>query len=329
MDNIELTEPVTEVESAIELPRQRRKHRWLAVFAAVPLLICVLWLVDRWIRPDVPASSGVNIITSAGGDAKLKNSVTDLFNEPRAVGEHPLGQAIEVARAGLEFYRQNVQDYQAVFVKQERVGGRMSNEERSAVKFRRGRVDGENSIPQSIYMRFLEPRSASGREVIYVDGQNDGRLVAHEGGLLNVIRARLEPTSRMAMRGNKHPITEFGIEKLILRLIEKGTRDLQHDDCQVEVNRNIEINGHSGTEIRIVHSQPSEHFDFHVARIIIDDELNLPVGYEGYLWPEKGSTEPVLNERYFYTDLRLNVGFIDRDFDPDNPDYDYPYARAN
>jgi hypothetical protein len=107
-------------------------------------------------------------------------------------------------------------------------------------------------------------------------------------------------------------------------MIEKGTRDLQHGDCKVEVRRNIVINGHSGTEIRIIHPQPAEHFDFHIARILIDDELNLPVGYEGYTWPEKPGDEPVLNERYFYTEIQLNVGFTDLDFDPDNPAYDYP-----
>ncbi len=323
MDNIELTEPVTEFRSRAETARSRPKRRWLMVLAAIPLLIYGLWLVDRWLRPDVPASTGVNI-TSGDEESLVKNSISDLFNEPAVSGEHPLDPAMRVAQAGLDFYRSNVHDYQAIFIRQERIGGRMGDEVRSQVKFRNDRANGDEKIPQSVYMRFLEPKSASGREVIYIDGQNDGRLVAHEGGLLNVVRANLLPTSRLAMRGNKHPITEFGIEKLILRLIEKGTRDRQFGDCQVEVDRSIRINGHSGTEIRIIHPQPSDDFEFHIARIIIDDELNLPVGYEGYLWPEKGSTEPVLNERYFYTDLQLNVGFTDRDFDPENPDYDYP-----
>lgn len=324
MDDIAKTDLVSEADLGMDAPSPRRKRRWLKVLAVILLLGAALWIIDRWIRPPVPTTTGVHISSAADGQPNIKNSVTDLFNQPRAADGHPLDQAIEVARAGLDYYRGNVRDYQATFIKQERVGGRMSKEERSAIKFRQARVDGDQKIPQSIYMRFLEPKSAAGREVIYVDGQNDGRLIAHEGGLLNVVRAHLLPTSRLAMRGNKHPITEFGIEKLIERLIEKGTRDREYGDCQVEVDRNITINGHSGTEIRIIHPQPAAHFEFHIARIIIDDELNLPVGYEGYLWPDKGSTEPILNERYFYTDLKLNVGFSDKDFDPDNPDYDYP-----
>lgn len=300
------------------------KRRWLRYWWLLPLLVVALVVIDRWIRPPTPATTGVNITSGSDEDSVNKDSITDLFNESPPADEHPLQQALRVAEAGLEFYRQNVRDYQAVFIKQERVGGRLDREERSLVKFRQGRTEGERTIPQAIYMRFLEPNSVAGREVIYVEGWNNGRLVAHEGGLLNVVRANLLPTSRLAMRGNRHPITEFGLEKLLIRMIEKGTRDLEHGDCVVEVKRNLEINGHSGTEIRIIHPTRASHFEFHIARILIDDDMNLPVGYEGYTWPEPGNQEPVLMERYFYTEIKLNVGFTDTDFDPDNPAYDYP-----
>jgi hypothetical protein len=82
---------------------------------------------------------------------------------------------MRVAQAGLDFYRGNVRDYQAVFIRQERIGGRLGDEVRSQIKFRSGSVGGDTTIQQSVYMRFLEPKSASGREVIFVDGKNDGR----------------------------------------------------------------------------------------------------------------------------------------------------------
>lgn len=302
----------------------RRKRLWLKIGCAIGLLVGLSFFIDRWMRPAVPATSDVNIVTGRDSEPIVKNSLTDVLNEPAAPDGHPLDPALNIAQLGLDYYRKNVRDYEAVFIKQERVGLRLAAEERSLIKFRQGRVEGGKVIPQSVYMRFIEPRSSAGREVIYIEGQNDGRLVAHEGGLLNIIRANLSPTSRLAMRGNRHPITEFGIEKLVQRMLEKGSRDRQYDDSELLVNRHIQINGHSGTEIKLVHSRPAGHFDFHIARIIIDDEINLPVGYEGYLWPAKGSLEPVLQERYFYTDVRLNVGLTDRDFDPDNPDYDYP-----
>ena len=125
------------------------------------------------------------------------------------------------------------------------------------------------------------------------------------------------------MRGNRYPITDIGIENLIIRLIENGERDRNYDECEVEINRSIKINGHTGTEIRIVHPFRRDHFKYHISRVFIDDQLNLPVGYEGYVWPDTGETEPKLVERYFYKDLELNVGLTNKDFDPENSDYDY------
>lgn len=281
-------------------------------------------LLDRIIRPAPPVTAGVTIGAEANGKTGAKGSITDTLDEPRLAGEHPLQPALRVAQAGLDHFLEHVHDYRAVFIKQERVGNHLENEERALIKYRQPRGEGESRVPASIYMRFVQPRSVAGREVIYVAGQNDNRLVAHEGGLLNVIAVNLVPTSKLAMRGNRHPITEFGIEKLIRRMLEKGTRDLAHGDCEVQVDRHIEINGHSGTEIKIIHPRPEAHFDFHIARILIDDELNVPVGYEGYWWPKQPGDEPVLEERYFYTELQLNVGLSDKDFDPANPDYEFP-----
>jgi hypothetical protein len=316
---------VNEDNFAGEQPsRSPRKPRWPRILLIVLFVGAALWGVDRLMRPAPPPTRGIEITTGIESAPTIKNGITDLFNEPPSDDAHPLDQALEVAQAGLEYYRANVRDYRAVFIKQERVGGRLDNEQRAFIKFRSGRVEGETKIPQAVYMRFLEPPGAAGREVIYIDGQNNGKLVAHEGGLLNLIRAQLAPTSRLAMRGNRHPITEFGIEKLIERMIENGSRDRQLGNCKVEVNRDVRLNDHSGTEIRIIHPEPSDEFDFHIARILIDDELNLPVGYEGYTWPERGSDKPVLIERYFYTELEINVDLSDIDFDPDNPEYEFP-----
>ena len=49
-----------------------------------------------------------------------------------------------------------------------------------------------------------------------------------------------------------------------------------------------------------------------------DDELQIPIRYESYDWPQKEGGQPVLLEEYTYTDLKVNVGLTDKDFDPDN-----------
>ncbi len=66
------------------------------------------------------------------------------------------------------------------------------------------------------------------------------------------------------------------------------------------------------------------HFEFHISKIYLDDKLGIPIAYEGYLWPENEGEDPPLLEKYYYTDIQLNVGLTDADFDPANEDYDYP-----
>ena len=265
--------------------------------------------------------------TDPNGQAvgELRGSITDYLVEGQHEdAEHPLDPVLEVARRGLERIRTEIKDYTALMVKQERVGGALVPEEYMECKIRHARTESGESVPRGVYLKFVKPADKAGQEAIWVDGQNDGKLIGHAAGLLNLVRVPLEPTGMVAMRGCRYPITEAGIEVLLVRMIEKGTRDRQHDECLVEIDRDLTINEHLGTLITITHPEKRPHFEFHIAKIYIDDELNIPVGYEGYTWPEDPAGEPVLEERYFYQNVELNVGLTDQDFDPDNPDYDYP-----
>ena len=62
---------------------------------------------------------------------------------------------------------------------------------------------------------------------------------------------------------------------------------------------------------------------FHLARIYVDQQYNLPIRYEAYDWPKEPGAEPQLIEEYTYLDLKLNNGFTDADFDIRNPNYQF------
>ncbi len=253
-----------------------------------------------------------------------RGSVTDkLFDESASSPGHPLDPVLSVAREGLKRIQTDVRDYTALMVKQERVNGTLLGEEMMRVKVRHESSDAQAEVPRSFYLKFESPQSITGREVIWVQGRNNDKLVAHEGAI-NLLRFHLAPDSFLAMVGNRYPITELGIETLIQRMIEKGERDLQHEECAVTIDRNVKIDGHKCTLITITHPQKRNHFEFFQARIYVDDEINLPVGYEGFLWPDSPGGEPVLIERYFYRELLINPGLGDIDFDPENPDYKFP-----
>lgn len=223
----------------------------------------------------------------------------------------------------LQSMQQNVRDYQAVLVKRERIHGRLKDEVRMTLKVRNhGIVDGD-SRGLAVYLKFLEPASMRGREVIWVEGENDDKLIAHEGGFKNFLRVKLEPDSRLAMMGNKYPITDIGLVRLVEKLIEKASSEAALEGCTVQVRENQRVGDRTCRMIQL--TQPSrDGFDFHVAQIFVDMERKLPLRYAAFLWPETEGGAPPLEEEYTYLDLETNVGLSDEDFDPDNPEYEYP-----
>jgi hypothetical protein len=90
------------------------------------------------------------------------------------------------------------------------------------------------------------------------------------------------------------------------------------------VTQGVKVEGRPCTLIEIKHEQEKEIFQFHLAKIYVDNEWKIPTGYEGYSWPIEPGGEPMLMEKFYYTDMNLNVGHKDAEFDPDNPAYRYP-----
>ncbi len=241
--------------------------------------------------------------------------------------EHPLIPTLEIARLGLANIENNVFDYEAVVIKQALVKNKLTKLEHMKVKLRHKRkLEDGTEIPFSVYTKFLGPDAVVGQEAIFVEGWNEGKLIAHAkpGSFLNLSRVSLDPNGFLAMRGTIYPITMLGIKNLVKQMIEKGTRDLEHDECQVTFDRNIEIDGRKCTLIEITHPEERDYFEFHKAKIYIDQEYQIPVAYEGFLWPKEEGGEPRLLEKYFYTELKINIGLDDSDFDPDNEEYAYP-----
>jgi hypothetical protein len=55
-------------------------------------------------------------------------------------------------------------------------------------------------------------------------------------------------------------------------------------------------------------------FPLSLAQIYIDNELELPVRFVAYDWPEKPGDQPLLLEDYSCCNLELNVNLTDDDF---------------
>ena len=156
-----------------------------------------------------------------------------------------------------------------------------------------------------------------------MDGQNDNKIIVHEPGVLGLFKVVQAPDSFVAMVGNRYPITETGLLRLMQKLTQFGLRDRKHGDCDVQIIKNIQVAEVNCTRLRIVHPEKQEPFTFHIAEIDMDMERMIPIRLATWDWP-LAQQEPPLVEEYIYHKLRLNAGLKDLDFDPRNPAYHYP-----
>jgi hypothetical protein len=247
------------------------------------------------------------------------------------VEQHPLAPVLSMAREALLRHRKEHTGYTATMLKTERIDGKLSSQATMNLKLRYlPPNEGSELRNVAVYLDFLGPPKQKGREVIYYHGKNDNMLLAHEGGFFGIITVPLAPNSRIAMIGNRYPITEVGLEKLLVRLIEKGERDSRLGDCVVN-RRSGEIIADRLCElIEVIHNEKTVTIggktiphEFHIARIWFDESIMLPIKYASYSWPTKDGEEPLLEEEYQYNDLVLNPDLTDIDFDTENPKYRY------
>jgi hypothetical protein len=282
----------------------------------------------------------LKLSTALGGSAMLPSSLTaqppaENISEPvyrvsrvdniSREAAHPLDPAINMAHETLGFIRENIQDYTAILIRRERVNGTLGDHEFMGIKVRNRKMEnGLIKTPFSIYVTFLKPADVKGREVIYVENQNKGNIIVHEGGFRGkfIPTVELDPNGMLAMRGQRYPITDAGLENLCVKLIEKGERDRQHGECTVE-QKSVKLGDRPGTLVSVVHPVPRPYFDFYRAEIFIDEEMNIPIRFASYSWPKSPGGEPDLLEEYTYQNIKLNVGLTDQDFDRKNPKYNF------
>jgi hypothetical protein len=239
---------------------------------------------------------------------------------------HPLDTALIMAQNSLNNIRSSIADYTAVVVKREQINGEIGEHEYIGAKIRNRKTkDGKIVVPFSVYLSFLGPSSVKGREAIYVENRNSGNMIAHEGGMRGrfLPTVNLDPNGMMAMRGQRYPITDMGIENLVVKLIEKGERDRKQGPCEVEFHKGAKIDKRECTVLTVRHPEKRACYDFCEAQIFIDNELNIPVRYCAFEWPPVPGSDKKLLEEYTYLKIKTNVGLTDADFDPKNPKYNF------
>lgn len=244
----------------------------------------------------------------------LKPDLSSKTPTAPAAAEEPVARAIRmITECQTKF--QSVSDYTCIFYKRERINGQLTPQFVMSMK--------ERVRPKSIYFKFEEPYR--GREAIFVQNRNNGRILAHDVGLTKLLAGtlELEPTCARAMEYNRHPISEAGIGALIETVARRWVSELSPEESVVQFDTEMIIGDRPCMMIESIHPVRQPQFLFHKVRLFIDSELKLPVRFEAYDWPREKGAQAELMEEYSYTNVRLNVGLGDVDFDAANRQYSF------
>ncbi len=299
---------------------KNRNPRGLWVVVILGILIVMVTIRER------------RLANLTASEVVLANSLTLDESARSATRESSMSEVLGLARAALASMHANVSDYTCRFVKHEQDNsGRLGEPTEMNMKVMTRHRGGKLDAPLRVYLDFVSPESQRGREVIWAEDLHDAQLVVHEAGWMGMITVRLDPNGMIAMKGQRFPISEIGLTRLVELLIERGGEDEGNPDISVTITPGFAIEGVNAELIQVHRAKPSgKANDFSLAEIAIDRQRMMVLQYRSFGWPSDESAAPgkpdaaPLIESYTYHDIRINVGLDEADFDPKNPKYRFP-----
>jgi hypothetical protein len=227
--------------------------------------------------------------------------------------EHPLVPAIQLVQQSYQVLQQ-VSDYEATLIKQELVNGRMLNQ-RMQMRIR--------EAPFSVYLLYEEPNQ--GREILFVQGQNNNQLIAHEGtGLSSLVGTiPLAIDSPQVMAENRHVVTDLGMRRMLELVLNQWQIESRYGEIDVRFYPNAKMGNADCEVIETIHPKPRKQFLYHMTRLFLEKNSRLPIRIENYGWPAQAGQQAQLLEEYTYVNVRTNTGMTAADFDRRNPKYSF------
>ncbi len=222
---------------------------------------------------------------------------------------------------GMRFLH-GVTDYTAQLQKQEMIGSELLDEQILSIKCRHN--------PFSVYLHW--DSDDVGREVIYVDGKNNGNLIAHDGGWKSRIPAfSLSPVGSMAMQDTRYPVTEAGILGLIEVMLGIHRQDLKLanvDSCKIDELQ--QFDGRPCDQFTTIYKSFDTSPIYRKSITWIDREWSVPVRSRHFKWPRAGTVlaeneldDATLLESYSFSKVKMKCNLTDYDFDWTNKDYHF------
>jgi hypothetical protein len=280
------------------------------------------------VRLSAPKSRAIQLQATkpaaAVADAATPDSVAvlEISNErpltPQEISERTLKAKVARLEKGRAFLHK-MPDYTAQFTKQELVGEELLEEQTIYLKCRHQ--------PFSVYLRWLS--GDEGREVIYVDGENDGQMIVHAGGWKARLPAlTISPDSSLAMAESRYPVTKAGILGIVDQILSVHAEDMkQQTFAKCEQLDDQMFEERKCATYVIEYKDETLSPTYRKSVVLIDHEWNVPLYVRNFGWPVKGQVidgdldEATLIEFYTFTEVEFHGKLVATDFDRANEEY--------
>ncbi|HOD81000.1 MAG: hypothetical protein BWX88_00953 [Planctomycetes bacterium ADurb.Bin126] len=199
-------------------------------------------------------------------------------------------------------YEGRVRSYTCNLVKQERLGGRLNEEQEIAVKFLES--------PFSVAMKWTR-NAPIGDQIIYVEGKYSNNMLVKPKGLLGALVGTVlrKPDGADAMKNTLRPVNLFGFKRGLHSLLEVYALARQRGESKESFGGHCEVAGRPALMlVRYLPNRPE--YPAKRTNVYIDAEYMLPICIEGYDWDDQ------LACRYVYKDIQMNVALDPKDFTP-------------
>ena len=243
-----------------------------------------------------------------------------------AIHASKVAMQLHIALLELGIHRiEKFADYTATFVKQERLDGEdLKDLQTMYVKLRHE--------PFSVYLKWMEGGDV-GREVLFVQGQLDDKMLVHIGGLKGRLlpQLKLDPEGDLAMKESRYPVTQMGLRNLSEKLLTYRKRDLAlKQGVRWELFPDQSFSSRPCHCFVVEWDSREIEPTYRKSVTYIDDELSLPVCVKNFGWngvddiEDKAKLdEATLIEFYGYTDLKFNQRLDNAHFDKTYSDYTF------
>jgi Protein of unknown function (DUF1571) len=202
-----------------------------------------------------------------------------------------------------------VERYTARFIRQEVVDGRLRPREEVLLKFQR---------PGLLYLRWVSGPPA-GREILFVPGQHENRMLVSEPGLLtSLVTIALAPDSPRVFEESRHAVTDIGVGRLVELILDNTRRAAAAGELHVRDLGAVTGPERPGRRIEVVlPRRPERGYYCHRLDLLVATGSGLPLRAIIHDWHDRMVAD------YAYLDLTVNPALAPIDFDAANPAYKF------